>query len=213
MGGAKVMREYGPATKVRENRTGNPYRILLADDHAIVRHGLRAYLGSVSGVEVCGEATTGREAVDLAIKTKPDLVIIDLSMPEMNGLEAARAIRRKLRGTEVLVLTRHVSESIARLALRSGARGYVAKSDPYPEFNTALQSVREKRLYVTTQLARKLHDEFARIETGSSADLRLRPDPRVTSEQIIAALVRAEEKMRDEATEMVNSRSRHPKLP
>jgi two-component system response regulator NreC len=134
-------------------------------------------------------------------------------MPEMNGLEAARAIRRKLRGTEVLVLTRHVSESIARLALRSGARGYVAKSDPHPELITALQSVREKRLYVTTQLARKLQDEFARIETGSSADLRLRPDPRVSSEQIIAALVRAEEKMRDEAMEMVNSRNRHPKLP
>ena len=152
------------AIKTEEMGATGPYRILLADDHAVVRHGLRASLHSLPGIEICGEAATGREAIELAQALRPDLVILDLSMPEMNGVDAARAIRRALPGTEVMVLTLHISEEIARVALRSGVRGYVTKSDPHSELIAAVQSVREHRSYVTSQLAAKLQDEIERIE-------------------------------------------------
>ena len=190
--------------------TTEPYRILLADDHAVVRHGLRASLRSLPGVEICGEAATGREAIDLAKATRPDLVILDLSMPEINGVEAARAIRRASPRTEVLVLTLHVSEEIARVALRSGIRGYVAKSDPHSELIAAVQSVREQKPYVTSLLAAKLQDEIGRIEAQPSLDDGPPPDPGFTPEQIAAALVRSEERLRKEVDAILGGRRSTP---
>jgi DNA-binding NarL/FixJ family response regulator len=183
-----------------------PYRILLADDHPVVRHGLRASLRSLPGVEICGKATTGREAIELAKALRPDLVVLDLSMPEMNGVEAARAIRKALPGTEVMFLTLHISEEIARVALGSGARGYVTKSDPHSELIAAVQSVREHRPYVTSRLAAKLQDEIERIEAQRSADDFQLPDPELSQEQIAAVLALAEEKIRQEAAAMLDGR-------
>jgi DNA-binding NarL/FixJ family response regulator len=182
------------ATKTDEIGATKPCRILLADDHATVRYGLKATLRSVPGIEICGEAVTGREAFELAKALRPDLVILDLSMPEMNGLEAARVIRRALPQTEVMVLTLHISEAIARMALRSGARGYVTKSDSRSELIAAVQSVREHRPYVTSRLAEKLQDEIERIEAQRSADHFMPAGRQFTREQIVAALVRSEEK-------------------
>jgi CheY-like chemotaxis protein len=98
-------------------------RILLADDHNVVRRGLRTLLESRPGWEVCGEASNGREAIELAEKLKPDVVVIDISMPELNWLEATREIRKKVPGTEVLIFTLHDSEYMAGEAVEAGAHG------------------------------------------------------------------------------------------
>jgi DNA-binding NarL/FixJ family response regulator len=104
-------------------------RILVADDHEVVRQGMRALLEVHPGWEVCAEAANGREAIELAKQTKPDVVVMDLSMPELNGLEATREIVKALPKTEVLILTLHESEQLVRRVVESGARAYVLKSD------------------------------------------------------------------------------------
>jgi DNA-binding NarL/FixJ family response regulator len=104
-------------------------RILIADDHAIVRLGVRALLSGQPGWQICGEASNGREAVAKAIELRPDIVLLDVGMPEMNGLEAARQIRRAVPTAQVLVLTVHEAEQLARDFAEAGARGYLLKSD------------------------------------------------------------------------------------
>jgi DNA-binding NarL/FixJ family response regulator len=104
-------------------------RILLADDHEVVRQGMRALLEARPDWEVCAEAANGREAVEMAKRTKPDVVVMDISMPELNGLEATRQVLATLPGTEVLILTLHESEQLVRRVVESGARAYVLKSD------------------------------------------------------------------------------------
>lgn len=104
-------------------------RILVADDHEVVRQGIRALLEVRPEWEVCAEAANGREAVELARQTKPDVVVMDISMPELNGLEATRQIMKTLPRTEVLILTLHESEQLIHRVIESGARAYVLKSD------------------------------------------------------------------------------------
>src|SRR5580692_6105569 len=104
-------------------------RILVVDDHAVVRRGVRSLLESHEGWEVCGEATNGRDAVTQGLRLRPDVVVMDLSLPELNGLDASRQILKGAPDTEVLVLTMHHSEDLARDVLQAGARGYVLKSD------------------------------------------------------------------------------------
>ena len=104
-------------------------RILLADDHDVVRRGLRQLLEDREGWTVCGEAVTGRQAVEMARELVPNLVILDLTMPELNGLEATRQIRKELPSTEVLMFTMHESEQLIGEVLAAGAKGYLLKSD------------------------------------------------------------------------------------
>jgi DNA-binding NarL/FixJ family response regulator len=104
-------------------------RILVVDDHAVVRRGVRALLESHEGWTVCGEATTGRGAVEASRHLRPDVIVIDLSLPELNGLDAIRQILKDAPRVEVVVLTMHHSEQLARDVLQAGARGYVMKSD------------------------------------------------------------------------------------
>jgi DNA-binding NarL/FixJ family response regulator len=103
-------------------------RILIADDHEVVRHGVRAILERQAGWVVCGEAGTGREAVAKAVDLRPDVVVLDLSMPELNGLEATRQIRRLL-PAKILILTVHESDQLVTEVLDAGADGYVLKTD------------------------------------------------------------------------------------
>src|SRR5215472_5802702 len=103
-------------------------RILLADEHADIRSRLRALLDTHSDFNVCGEASDGREAVDLACQKKPDIVIIDVKIPVVDGIEATRQIRQASAGTEVLVYTNENAGDVAWEALRAGARGYLLKS-------------------------------------------------------------------------------------
>jgi DNA-binding NarL/FixJ family response regulator len=105
-----------------------PVRILIADDHEVVRQGVRAVLEGQTGWVVCGEASTGREAVAKAVDLRPDIVVLDVSMPELNGLEATRQIRRAV-PAKILILTVHESDQVVTEVLDAGAHGYVLKAD------------------------------------------------------------------------------------
>ncbi|HSE23966.1 MAG TPA: response regulator transcription factor [Pyrinomonadaceae bacterium] len=135
-------------------------RILLADDHDIVRRGLRDQLTTHEGWEVCGEATNGREAVAMALKLKPDVVVLDLSMPELNGLEATRQIRRELPRTEVLIFTMHETEQLIREVLAAGARGYVLKSDAGRQLTSAVEALSHHKPFFTAKVSEALLDAF-----------------------------------------------------
>lgn len=124
-------------------------RVLLADDFEVVRRGVRAILEQQPDIEVVGEASDGRRAVAMASDLSPDIVIIDISMPELNGIDATRQIRNALPGTQVVVLTRHDSEIITREVLKAGARGYVLKSDLGGELVRAIRTVAQHATHLT----------------------------------------------------------------
>ena len=124
-------------------------RILIADDHAIVRRGLRALLQSQSGWEVCGEASNGREAVEKIAQLKPDVAILDIAMPELNGLEVTRQIVKAHPPTEVIILTMHHSDGVVHEVLKAGARGYVLKSDADQNLILAVEMLLQHKPFLT----------------------------------------------------------------
>lgn len=128
-------------------------RILIADDHEMIRQGLRLLMSQRTDWEICGEAATGREAVELAIKHKPDVVVMDFSMPILNGLEATRRIREELPQTEVLILTMHENDQVIRDVLAAGARGYLLKSDGGKLLTTAIESLCKHKPYFTPKVS------------------------------------------------------------
>jgi DNA-binding NarL/FixJ family response regulator len=150
--------------------TQKSYRVLVVDDHSIVRSGLKQLLEAQPGIEVCCEATTGVEAVEHVKKAKPDMVLLDLTMPEMNGLDAARQIRESAPNTDILILSMHYTEEIAREVLRSGARGYILKSDANVELMTAINRVRRGEQYFTGMLAATMAETFAHSKGDGSDD-------------------------------------------
>jgi DNA-binding NarL/FixJ family response regulator len=131
----------------------SPIRILVADDHEVVRRGLRALLEAHPELQVCAEAANGREAVEKAKQCKPNLVVMDIGMPELNGLEATRRILRALPQTEVLILTMHESEQVVREVLEAGARGYVLKSDAARDLVTAVKTLQQHKPFFTSRVA------------------------------------------------------------
>jgi len=135
-------------------------RILIADDHEIVRRGLRSLLEGQAGWQVVGEAITGRDALDRVANLKPDIVVMDISMPEMNGLEATRQILKALPKTEILILTMHESEQVVREVLEAGARGYVLKSDAGRSLVAAVDSLRQHRPFFTSRVAEIVLDGY-----------------------------------------------------
>ncbi|HYN09019.1 MAG TPA: response regulator transcription factor [Vicinamibacterales bacterium] len=139
-----------------------PLRILIVDDHAVVRHGVRALLESQPGWEIAGEAATGREALELAKRLQPDIVVMDLSLPELNGLEATRQIVKESPRSEVLVLTMHHSEQLAREVLQAGARGYILKSDADESLIAAVESLRQHKPFLTSTVTEFGLDEYMR---------------------------------------------------
>lgn len=128
-------------------------RILLVDDHELVRRGIRSLLEAEDDFEICAEAADGRQAIDLVQEMTPDVVVMDIGMPGLNGIEATRRIRKTARRTEVLALSLHESEHYAREVLAAGARGYVFKSDAAQEVVQAVRSIRGKKRYLTKRLA------------------------------------------------------------
>jgi len=128
-------------------------RILVADDHEVVRRGVRGLVESRPDWIVCGEATNGREAVEQAGRLAPDVVILDIAMPELNGLEAARRIHKAAPRTEVLILTMHRSEELVRQVLAAGARGYLLKSDAGRDLLAAVDAVAGHRPFFTPRVA------------------------------------------------------------
>ena len=135
-------------------------RILLADDHEVVRHGLRVLLEAHPGWEVVGEAENGREAVDKVRQARPDVVVLDITMPELNGLEATRQILKAAPQTEVLILTMHESEQVAREVLAAGARGYLLKSDASRDLVSAVDALRQHRPFFTSRVSQMVLEGY-----------------------------------------------------
>ena len=128
-------------------------RILIADDHGLVRRGARAVLGSRRHWRVVGEAANGREAVKKAIELKPDVAVVDISMPELDGVEVARQIREAVPDTKVLMLTMHESDQMVRRALEAGARGYLLKSDLTECLAKAVEAVSKGKRFLTPKVS------------------------------------------------------------
>jgi DNA-binding NarL/FixJ family response regulator len=162
-------------------------RILVVDDHAVVRRGVRSLLESQEGWEVCGEATTGREAVEQSRSLRPDVVVMDLSLPELNGLDATRQILKEAPDTEVLVLTMHQSEQLAHDVLQAGARGYVLKADADENLIAAVDSLRQHKPFLTATVTEFVLDDYLR--RGDEAQNNLGRDPVTTREREIVQLV------------------------
>jgi len=137
-----------------------PLRMLVVDDHEVVRKGLRALLETKEGWEVCGEAANGREAVEKASEYRPDVVLLDLGMPELGGLEAARQIVKINPETEILVLTMHESEQTVQEVYKAGARGCLLKSDAGRELVAAVEALSRHQPFFSSRVARMLSEDF-----------------------------------------------------
>jgi DNA-binding NarL/FixJ family response regulator len=136
------------------------FRILIADDHDVARGGIRALLENHSGWQVCGEAKDGRETVELVAKTKPDLILLDIGMPNLNGLEATRQILATAPEALILILTMHDTDQLVREVLRAGARGFLFKSDAGRDLITAIEALQQGRTFFTTRVSQLVLSGF-----------------------------------------------------
>jgi two-component system, NarL family, response regulator NreC len=139
-----------------------PIRVLVADDHTIIRSGLRLLLERQGGFEVVAEASDGRQAVDLAERERPDVVMLDIGMPNLNGIEATKQIIAKLPQVKVIVLSMHSDETYVLKALRAGARGYLLKDSAESDIMNAIRAVQEGKAYFSPEISRMLVDDYMR---------------------------------------------------
>jgi DNA-binding NarL/FixJ family response regulator len=142
-------------------------RILIADDHEVARQGIRALLESHPGWEVCAEAKDGREAVELATNSKPDIVLLDIGMPNLNGLDAARQILAMSPTIRILILTMHDAEQVVREVLAAGARGFVLKSDAARDLVAAVDALQHRRTFFTTRVTQMVLNGYLHQEKES----------------------------------------------
>lgn len=156
-------------------------RILIADDHEVARQGIRALLENHPGWQVCAEAKDGREAVELASKMKPDVTLLDIGMPNLNGLEATRQILATSPEMPILILTMHDSDNVVREVLRAGARGFLLKSDAGRDLVAAVEAMQLQRTFFTTKVSQMVLDGF--LERRNGDDLR-EPDLKPSSEAL-----------------------------
>ena len=138
-------------------------RILIADDHGIVRTGLKLLLDRATGMEVVGEAADGREAVRLARELKPDIAILDIGMPLLNGLDAAAQILRENDRTGIIILSMHTDESYILRALDAGAKGYLLKDHADEDLERAIQSVAAGKPYFSPSIAQALLEDYVNL--------------------------------------------------
>jgi DNA-binding NarL/FixJ family response regulator len=154
-------------------------RILIADDHELMRRGVRALLEAQAGWKVVGEASDGRELMRKITLAKPDIVVIDIGMPHLNGLEAARRVRQAFPEIKILILSMYDSERVARDVLDAGARGYVTKADAARDLVLAVEALRRNRTFFTSRVEQLVLESFLQGENGGAAA----PAERLTSRQ------------------------------
>lgn len=138
----------------------NRVRVLLADDHALVRAGIRALLEGLDGVSVVAEAGTGGEVLALAQRHRPDVILLDISMPGMNGLDASAQLRRELPEVRVVMLSMHANEEYVLQALRAGAVGYLLKDSATAELELALKAVMQGETYLSPPISKQVVDGY-----------------------------------------------------
>lgn len=175
------------------------YRVVLVEDHTILREGLRALLASEPEFEVVGEFGDGRDAVARVAALEPDLVLTDLSMPRMNGLEAIREIRRRVPGAKMLALTVHKAEEYVRAALQAGAHGYLLKESSHAELLKAARQVLGGRIYISPELAGRILDGSG---NGSPPERRTRWETLTGREREILKLIAEGNKNKDIARDL-----------
>jgi DNA-binding NarL/FixJ family response regulator len=158
-----------------------PLKLLVADDHEIVRRGLRTLIEAQPGWQVTAEASDGREAVEKAKAIRPDVTVLDIGMPSLNGLEAARQMLKNDARAKILILTMHDSDPLIREVLDAGARGYVLKTDASRDLVTAINAVRSNKTFFTAKVAQIVLDGYLDKKPrkdAESAQTRLTPRQR-----------------------------------
>ena len=143
-------------------------KILVADDHGIVRQGLRALLEEEDGIEIVGEAENGSEVVELATKLRPDVIIIDVSMPGVNGIEATRLIIGKMPSAKIVALSTYSKRSFVAEMLKAGALGYVLKSYLFDELTRAIHAVAANKHYLSPQITDVLIEDYIDQSSGAA---------------------------------------------
>jgi DNA-binding NarL/FixJ family response regulator len=178
-----------------------PLRILVADDHHVVRAGLRALLESRDGWQVCAEAADGRDAVKKAGELQPDVAVLDISMPLLNGIEATRQICRVSPHTEILILTMHASDILVQQVLDAGARGYILKDDADRNLLAAVEALGRHKKFFSSRIA----GAVARESTpgGSSPGLKRPPRSRLTPREREIVQLLAEGKANKEVASLL----------
>lgn len=143
-------------------------KVVLADDHAVVRAGIRAMLDGLGGIEIVGQATNGREAVALVEQHQPQVLLCDLSMPEMNGLEATARVVKEFPNVRVIIISMHTSEEYVWQALQAGATGYLLKDADPSELDLAIKTVMSGQTYLTPSVSKQVVDNYMQ-RLGNSA--------------------------------------------
>lgn len=166
-------------------------RVLLADDEAMIRAGVRAILGTADGIEVVAEAADGREAVDLALGHRPDVCLLDIRMPRLDGLQAAAELHKVAPGTAVAMLTTFSEDEYIASALGSGAAGFLLKSGNPRELIAGVQAVAEGGAYLSPSIARRVISRLGAGQLGKQATARARVEELTAREREVLALVGA----------------------
>lgn len=169
----------GGAGKFHPERSGYPIRVLIADDHEFVRQGLRALLSAdADSFEICGEAASGHEAIKKVRELRPDVVVIDVSMPGLNGLETTRLIVKEAPRAAVLILTMHESEQLIHELLNAGARGYLLKTDVARDLPVAIESLHKQRPFFSSKIAQRVLDGYLKNCARNAGKPPLTPSER-----------------------------------
>jgi two-component system response regulator NreC len=148
-----------------------PIRILLADDHTVMRRGLRLLLERQPEFSVVAEASDGRETVEQALATRPDVIVLDIAMPNLSGIEAAQRISAELPHTAIVILSMHSDEGYVLRALKAGARGYLLKDSAEDDLMKAIKAVNEGKAFFSPEISRMLAEDYVReIRTRGAED-------------------------------------------
>jgi DNA-binding NarL/FixJ family response regulator len=180
-----------------------PLRILVADDHDLMRRGIKTLLQTHVGWEICGEAQTGREAVSRTEELKPDIVVLDISMPDLNGIEAARRIRKASPETEVLILSLHFSDQLIREIVEAGVRGYIVKSDSDRDLIVAVETLAKHKPFFTPRATEVILSNFNNTG-GNRVEVPETVQDRLTSREREIVQLLAEGKSSKEVANSLN---------